>query len=528
MADDFYGFEEESFEEKGRDNLFFWTVFILLLIGVAFACWLGSFYVFGHPENPRAYQLLTKLKKIDAPKRFEVTAAPPGEFLSSQKLFERYSQDKTLQLEQENNELLRNYIKNYRETKKLVPYITGRFNIINTYELKAGDMFDSGVVALAQSIDFPQVLIEHIYPAAQENVSTLRTMLQTGLDMKIERTNDLSAVIHVEKIYDGRLQFTLVPLLYGTYALKQGVGTFSLEPPEVLNMAAGVPVIKEQSLKDALVAYIRFRRSRGVADLSPNQKVETMGPELVRVDTVEPGTKVPETGALPAPSVATPIPLAGRGPAKVSDAPTPRVNVAMLATPPPRPASTPMPAATPFVAATPLPAATPARVAMATPLPLAPTPAPLAQPPEPPRVTSSGVPLQPFIAAAPAPGSMPLAPGTSWRTYQPGQAPPGRAITPAEAAALSGRGDLGERLYLRGDFRVTASGENRAVLRDRSADGDAVAGAVRIIVEYPAGAIPPAESATFSRDTARPFEVRDVRRGGDGQINVYVREITAQ
>ena len=53
MADDFYGFDEEEHEEKGRDNLFLWTVFILLLIGVAFACWLGSFYIFGHPEHPR-------------------------------------------------------------------------------------------------------------------------------------------------------------------------------------------------------------------------------------------------------------------------------------------------------------------------------------------------------------------------------------------------------------------------------------------------------------------------------------------
>src|SRR6478609_428861 len=107
MANQFYGFEDEEPPSGGRDHLFLWTVFILLLIGVAFACWLGSFYVFGHPEQPRAYQILKKLGKIDAPRRFEVTAAPLGEFLSAQKLFERYSKMTRLELERENAELLR-------------------------------------------------------------------------------------------------------------------------------------------------------------------------------------------------------------------------------------------------------------------------------------------------------------------------------------------------------------------------------------------------------------------------------------
>src|SRR5258705_7739479 len=144
MADDFYGFEEEEEEEKGRDNLFLWTVFILLLIGVAFACWLGSFYVFGHPEKPWCYKTLKKLGKIDPPKRFEVTAGPLGDFLSAQKLFEKYSKFTRLELEEENAQLLRDYIKNYRETKKLVPYITGKYNIINSVELNLAEMFPSG------------------------------------------------------------------------------------------------------------------------------------------------------------------------------------------------------------------------------------------------------------------------------------------------------------------------------------------------------------------------------------------------
>jgi hypothetical protein len=163
------------------------------------------------------------------------------------------------------------------------------------------------------------------------------------------------------------------------------------------------------------------------------------------------------------------------------------------------------------------------------PAPVIPPPATVV-PPGP--VSPTGVPLKPFIASAPAPGTMPAAPGATWRTYQPGRAPAARSISPTEATTMAGRGDLGEKLYLQGDFRVTASGENRAVLRDKAAGGDPAnpspVDTVRIIVEYPAGAVPPGENSTISRDASRPFEVRDIRKGADGQVNIYVREIIAQ
>ena len=60
-----------------KDHLFLWTVLILLLVGFAMACWLGSFYIFGHPENIQSYKILKKLHKLEPPKRFELTAAPP-------------------------------------------------------------------------------------------------------------------------------------------------------------------------------------------------------------------------------------------------------------------------------------------------------------------------------------------------------------------------------------------------------------------------------------------------------------------
>jgi len=106
-------------------------------------------------------------------------------------------------------------------------------------------------------------------------------------------------------------------------------------------------------------------------------------------------------------------------------------------------------------------------------------------------------------------------------------------IQPGEAAPLAESGLGGERLYLRGNFVVTASEENRAVLRPQGGTLSNLtsfikpgAGATRVIVQYPAGVQPPVEGAAFSRDETRPFMITDVRRGADGQINLYVREIT--
>ena len=71
-------------------NLFWWSIVILLLTGMAFAAWIASFYIFAQPERPASYRILKKLHKVDPIKRFELTAAPAGEFLTAKQLYERY------------------------------------------------------------------------------------------------------------------------------------------------------------------------------------------------------------------------------------------------------------------------------------------------------------------------------------------------------------------------------------------------------------------------------------------------------
>src|SRR5438552_13270600 len=123
---------------RRRINYFAWTVAILLLTGFALAAWLGSFYIFDQPERPDSYRILQRLHKIEAPKRFELTAAPPGEFLNPQQLYDRYVGMGAAELARANAELTRNYIRNYQQVRGLVPYVVGRYTIVATRQLGPG------------------------------------------------------------------------------------------------------------------------------------------------------------------------------------------------------------------------------------------------------------------------------------------------------------------------------------------------------------------------------------------------------
>jgi hypothetical protein len=134
-------------------------------------------------------------------------------------------------------------------------------------------------------------------------------------------------------------------------------------------------------------------------------------------------------------------------------------------------------------------------------------------------------------ATSPSPPAVVAATSGSWPVYAPGQMPRGRLLNAKETSTMEGADVASERVYLQGSFVVTASGPNRAVLRNQGAIANALGfgssgGDMRVIVEFPAGARPPAEGSTFSRDARRPFQITEIRRGNDGQVNVYVREVT--
>ena len=534
-----YPYDEPYARPRRRINYFAWTVVILLLTGFALAAWLGSFYIFSQPERPDSYRILQRLHKIEAPKRFELTAAPAGEFLNSKQLYERYSELGNAELARTNGELARNYIRNYQTVRGLVPYVVGRFKIVAVRELGPGDVFTSGMVALTNAVDNGELLMEHLYPANPEALPLMKQTLNVGLEIKLERSHDISSVIHAERLVDGRMMITAIPLLYGSYTVTRGLGTFRLEPPLTLNLAAGWPMFKAPERKEIEQHYAENQQKTAIAQGGPIS-VPGIGAsatpppapnELVRVE------QAIAIGTLPAAPVLakneklanpTPPPKGKRGKKQKLESPPPAATAAapLIAQ---KPAA---PGATPFTLAS---AATPAKVPVTTPAPAAntanaqaPVVAQAASVP-----TATPVPVLPAQPAPPDASNVALASnagGGSWKTFSPGKMPLGRLIGASDLRDVADRGLAGERVYLKGQFVVNFSDANKAVLRPRTKLTDKVlhfggGSSTRIIVEFPAGYVPPRQGAEVNRDEQRPYEITEVRRQEDGQLNVFVREI---
>ncbi len=535
-----YPYDEPYARPRRRINYFAWTVAILLLTGFALAAWLGSFYIFNQPERPDSYRILQRLHKIEPPKRFELTAAPAGEFLNPMQLYERYSEMGNAELARTNAELARNYIRNYQAVRGLVPYVVGRYKIVAARELGPGDVFTSGMVALTNAVDNGELLMEHLYPANPEALPLMKQTLNVGLEIKLERSHDISAVIHAERLVDGRIMITAVPLLYGSYTVTRGLGTFRLEPPLSLNLAAGWPLFKAQERSAGEQHYVELQQKTAVAQggpisipgFSPSAKPPPAANELVRVEQAIPIGTPPtapviaknETLARP-----TPPPKGRRwGKKQKPESPPPASSPAqpVIAQKPGAPTSSPFALAS---------AATPPNVPVATPAPAAnisnaQAPA-VAQAQSVP--TATPVPVLPAQPVPPDAASETLASnagGGSWKTFSPGKMPLGRLIGTSDLRDVAEHGLAGERVYLKGQFVVNFSDANKAVLRPRTKLTDKVlhfggGSSTRIIVEFPAGYVPPRQGAEVTRDELRPYEITEVRKQEDGQLNVFVREI---
>jgi hypothetical protein len=536
-------YDEPYARPPERINYFAWTVAILLLTGFALAAWLGSFYIFNQPERPDSYRILQKLHKIEPPKRFELTAAPAGEFLKSSELYERYVGMGAAELAKTNAELLRNYIRNYQQVRGLVPYVVGRYTIIAVRELGPGDVFPYGMAALTAAVDSGELLMEHVYPAKPEALPLMKQTLTVGLEVKLERTHDISAVIHAERLIDGRILVTAVPLLYGSYTVTRGLGTFRLEPPPSLNLVGGWPLFKTQERASIDQRLAEYRQKMAAAQTGPIS-VPGLGAsatppparnELVRIEQARPVAPLAMTPPVVANNEklakAMPVPKGKKGKKQKLESPPPAATPAqaVVAQNKPAPAGTPITVASALAPATALnlPVATPAQaskapdargaaVAQSSPVAMA-TPVPV-------------LPAQPAPSDASNVALASNAGGGNWKTFAPGKMPLGRLVATGDLSDVADRGLAGERVYLRGQFVVNFSDANKAVLRPRTTLTSKVlhfggGSSTRIIVEFPRGYTPPPQGAVVNRDEMRPYEITEVRKQDDGQLNVFVREI---
>jgi hypothetical protein len=308
-----------------------------------------------------------------------------------------------------------------------------------------------------------------------------------------------------------------------------------------LNLGAGWPVFKDATRRKAEIHFATYRQQSPAAErnvpvpgLAPSGSPPPAENELVRVEQAMP-LEAPKVAAVQ-PKIdnrsakATPTPKGGKLAKNQKASPTPAI-AQQLVTPSPAPiamaaASTPKPIVaepprstppikSPVVSALPV-ATPPERVAAAAPAPV--------------EGALPALPAQPVPADSSGNALASIAGGGTWKTFAPGKMPLGRLIGPSDLKDLADRGVAGERVYLKGQFVVNFADANRAVLRPRSKLTDTVlhfgaGSSTRIIVDFPAGYTPPSQGSVVSRDEARPYEITEVRKQDDGQLNVFVREI---
>lgn len=118
-------------------------------------------------------------------------------------------------------------------------------------------------------------------------------------------------------------------------------------------------------------------------------------------------------------------------------------------------------------------------------------------------------------------GDSPVPKEDTWHLYTVEQRPAGTSIGADDALRLAIGEHVAEVKYLIGDYKVTASGGNRAVLRSMNKDLK-----VRVIAEYSAPAAPPAEGTELTLDQSRGLLIQRVLKTADGPLSVYVRDIS--
>ncbi|TLD70884.1 hypothetical protein FEM03_11300 [Phragmitibacter flavus] len=227
--------------KKRRDEgLFWWTILITLLMGLATFCWFFSIMVFKYPEKPFNYKLLTKLEKLEEIKKFDPLFVPTGTFHGARELLAKYYNYNGEQLGLLNDLLKRSYIMNYANEGPV--YVRGAYTVVNSRKLAEGDLITEGWVVRARSTEIEDVEIELLLPGANQEASPY----SPGETFTLDNKATFGSVVHVSRDAetDG-LCASVIPIAYGTYKAGEQQ-TISLIPPKVLNMESPWPLTKSE------------------------------------------------------------------------------------------------------------------------------------------------------------------------------------------------------------------------------------------------------------------------------------------
>lgn len=234
---------------RRNEGMFWWTIFITLMLGVATFCWIFSIMVFRYPEKPFNYDLLTRLKKLDPLVKFDPLSVPHGEFRSAKDLL-KFTELNAEQLRVKNGLLKRAYILNYREENP--EYLKGTYVVLQSRALAASDVVASGWVVRARSVDIEDVEVEMLLPGADP----AKPPYVEGQTFTLDNKATFAAVVHLDrrtgKSADG-ISATVVPIVYGEHLVSKEE-KIALRAPGSLNMRARWPLTDPVSVPAAKVA----------------------------------------------------------------------------------------------------------------------------------------------------------------------------------------------------------------------------------------------------------------------------------
>ncbi len=236
-------FSLEAREKTGDtrdDGLFLWGLVIIVLIGLNAFAWAFCMYVFGNPEVPFNYKLLThpKIDRLEPLHNYDPVSAPRGNFLTAKDLYAEQYQFEDKSLKGYNTLLKRDFLKSYigsGETK----YVRGSFKVEGVTLLTADDVFPSGIAVRARSQDFPAVLIDYVLPAESVPANTW----QVGDILEIERSATCAAVVHFERLTDEDVCITAIPIVKREHQTPGGGIVYS-QLPERINLNGVWPISK--------------------------------------------------------------------------------------------------------------------------------------------------------------------------------------------------------------------------------------------------------------------------------------------
>ncbi len=229
-------------------SLFWWTIVITLMMGLATFCWFFSIMVTQHPEKPMNYKVLAKMDRLPVIRKFTVYTVPDGSAKSARELLSAYYTYSPEQLQVANNILKRSYIRNYDKQDPPV-YLAGKFEVLGARPLSDSDVMRQGWVVRCRAVDLEDVDVEILMPGLETGAAPYAE----GDSIELDKRTTFAALVHVQRIGQDRLCATAVPLVYGGFKTAGG-DTPGMAPPRQLNLEASWPVSKDPGVTEHMAS----------------------------------------------------------------------------------------------------------------------------------------------------------------------------------------------------------------------------------------------------------------------------------